>query len=126
MLKERGVLRGVFVQEHVVANLVVHRPDETRHRHVVTRYANRIRHRVAASAVVAHLVAMVHIELVPFEVAVRLVEIGGDGLCVNLKHAALHFCRVGEVTVVGDAAVFLAGVVIVGEERLRLVAVADV
>ena len=76
--------------------------------------------------VITHLVAVIHIKLLAPNLRMGFSEICGDSFCVHFGNTALHLSRVGDVTVVGDAAAFLGEEIITVVERLHLIAVADI
>ena len=125
VVKEGRILIASTVHKLVLAVLEVEGPDETRHGHIGA-VDDGIGDAVAAIAVETHLVALVEPQLAALKVAVGCTQQGGDALVVHAGLAALHLGRVGDVTVIGDAAALLGGVVVVVEEGLHLVAVAHV
>ena len=120
------ILRATLVEIHVLVFLIFHRPDEARHRHIFFHLHHGVGQRVGPVAIEAHFVAMIHIEFLAPNLRVCVGKMRGNGLGIHLSHTALHHCRVGDITVVGDAATLLVEHIVVVEKCLQLVAVADI
>ena len=106
--------------------LILHSPNEARNRHIFFHLHHGIGQRIGPMTIVAHLVAVIHIEFLAPNLRVCVGKMRGNGLGIHLCHTALHHCRVGDITVVGNTATLLVEHIIVIEKCLQLVAVADI
>ena len=125
VIKKLVVFPTRAVQELMLGMLEVKSPDETRHGYIGA-VDDGIGHTIAAITVKAHLITLVQPQLAAFQMAVSSTQQCGDALVIDFGLTTLHFGRIGDITVVGDAAALLGGVVIVVEKRLHLVAVTHV
>ena len=116
---------AVPIGELVLATLEVEGPDEACYRDIGATN-DGVGHRVALIAVMTHVIAVVHVKFQSRELALCSGEIGGDTLVVDLRLSSLNLRGISDVEVIGDAAILLAQVVVAVEERLHLIAVANV
>ena len=102
---------------------VVHSPDETRHRHVCAPFRGVVDSFLLP---VSHLVAVVHVKFPTFYARESRRQIHGYRLGVNLRVAALQLCRVADVKIVGDTAVFMVQRIVAEKHGVHVISVADI
>ena len=114
-----------FIDEFVGIDFIVEIPDKTRDRDVGFAH-DGVGNGIAFIFVIAHLVAVVHHQLMACEPGLCSSEACENVFRVHLRFASLHFSRVGDVAVIHNSAVFLIGKVVVHHHRLQFVAVAQI
>ena len=118
-------MRARFVDKLVGIDFIVEVPDKAGDRDI--GFAdNGVGHRVALIFVVAHLVAVIHHQLMAAQPRLRSGEASENVFRIHARFATLHLGRVGDIAVVNYTAVFLVGVVEIHRHSLQLVSVAQI
>ena len=117
------IVGRTLVLELVGVGFVVHSPDEARHRHVCAPFRGVVDSFLLP---IAHFVAMVHVNLPTLDAGERRRQIHGYRLGVDFRVAALQLCRVADVKIVGDTAVFMVQRIVAEKHGVHVISVADI